>query len=111
MFLEGFESLRNLKIFVSVRAPHDVEKVVKMLENSVYVKRLRARRNLLVDIRGKDSVFIIHHTVVSECFFRQLQATVSRPDLQWQTSVGRATTGDDGNSTISKPDNKLLCNT
>jgi len=101
MFLEEFESLRNLKIFVSVRAPHDVEKVVKMLENSVYVKRLRARRNLVVDIRGKDSVFFsIHHTVVSEGFFRQRQASVSRPDLQWQTSVGRATTGDDGNSTL-----------
>ena len=58
MFLEDeFKSLLNLRIFVSTQARIG-NKVVEMLENSVYVKRLRARRNLVVDIRGKDSILL-----------------------------------------------------
>jgi len=52
---DEFKNLRNLNIFV---AEYDVDKAVEVLENSVYVKDLRARRNLVVHIQGKYSVLL-----------------------------------------------------
>jgi len=57
MLLEDeFKNLRNLNIFVDGRSGCD--KAVEVLEGSVYVKDLRARRNLVVHIQGKYSVLL-----------------------------------------------------
>ena len=65
---DNFQNLRNLKIFVDGHPEHG-DMVVELLENSVDVKRLRARRNLVVDIRGKHTISIIRHILVSEGLF------------------------------------------
>ena len=65
---DNFQNLRNLKIFVDGHPEH-VDMVVELLENSVDVKSLRARRNLVVDIRGKHTISIIRHILVSEGLF------------------------------------------
>ena len=72
------------------------DKAVEILENSVFVKSLRAQRNLVVDVRCKHAFFKSHHILDSEkAICCQHQPTVCR-HLR-QTSVGIATTGDDGN--------------
>jgi len=55
---DEFKNLRNLNIFIGGQSGHGVDKVVEMLENSAYVERLRARRNLVVDVRGKHGVLL-----------------------------------------------------
>ena len=60
MLLEdGFKNLRNVNIFVDALEGHVVDKAVEMLENSVYVKSLRARANLAVNVRSKHDILLI----------------------------------------------------
>ena len=84
---DKFQNLRNLKIFVDGHPEH-VDMVVELLENSVDVKSLRARRNLVVDIRGKHTISIVRHILVSEGLFlaharRQRAVSCSRCPLGW----------------------------
>jgi len=63
---DEFKNLRNLNIIVVHVSEHEVKKVVELLNDSVYVKRLRVRRNLVVGLRGKYSIlsFIILYLVL-----------------------------------------------
>jgi len=55
---DEFKNLRVLNILVNDQYELELYKVVEMLNTSVYVKRLRARRNLVVDVRGKHSILL-----------------------------------------------------
>jgi len=58
LLADEFRNLQNLNIFVDAPSEDVVDQAVEMLENSVYVKKLRARRNLVVDIRGKHNILL-----------------------------------------------------
>ena len=86
---DGFKNLRNLNIFVGGQSGCD--KAVEMLEGSVYVKDLRARRNLVVHIQGKYSVllFMVYFT---EGLFLPVSADrvpSFAPDVRWDSYDSR----------------------
>ncbi len=59
--LEGeFNNLQRLNIFVIAQSEGDANRVVNMLNESVHVKGLRARRNLVVCVAGKCGILFIH---------------------------------------------------
>jgi len=85
---DQFQNLRRLSIVISAYAKPLMDEVVRLLNASDYVKKLRSCRTLIVDVKSNLTPYFccptVNNPVVKLCSVVDFSSPRDAPDIRWE---------------------------